>query len=792
MAHNYFVEQFEYITICWNYICIGRYYAVMMICFQDILITKKFTAMNFKYTSINILMLIFLFLSISTYGQTIINGKVVDALSRQPLEGASVSMNDNLDIKTLTDLYGNFSIKIKKEAGQDLLISYIGYKAETITTNGKTDIKIELQPDRVNLKDVVVLASNSFSKFSTLAKIDLDLKPVRNTQELLRLVPGLFIAQHAGGGKAEQIFLRGFDNDHGTDIQVSVDGLPVNMVSHAHGQGYADSHFIIPETINNIDFGAGPYYTQHGNFNTSGYVSFSTYNNIPKGRVQIEAGRYNTFRTLAVIDLLKKNKDKQSAYIAGDFYYTNGATINHQNFNRFNLFGKYNLAISSRTQLTTILSGFKSKWDASGQVPQRAVEDGTIDRFGSIDPSEGGNTERYNANVMLAHTFSNGSKWENQAYYTRNKFSLFSNFTFYLVDSINGDEINHAESRNLFGYLSKFTHKTSLGSAALTSIYGAGLRYDATTNALIHDAKRQFLNYITWGDIKETNAFGYVQEQIASGKWFIDAGVRIDYLYFSYKQKLNLPQLPAQGKSIVSPKLNIQYTMSSKVQVYAKFGKGFHSNDTRVVVANEGYRILPAAYAADFGIILKPSNKLLLNVALWYLYLEQEFIYNGDDANVEPSGKTRREGIDIIARYQFNSNFFANLNVNLTRPRAIGVAKGQDYIPLSPTTSSTGGLFYRPKQGFNGGISYRLIGDRPANEVGSIIAKGYFVVDASVNYSKPKYEVGLAIENLLNTKWNEAQFATESRLKNETASITELHFTPGIPFFARVKLAVFF
>lgn len=326
--------------------------------------------MNYNYKKIFLLTPAFFLWLMMSQAQSIIKGKVVDAKSRQPLEAASVVEFNNLKTKCLTDQYGNFSILVNGEAKINLVVSYIGYKADTIDIQTKKNVVIELHTDVVNLKDVVVLQSNSLSKFSTLAKIDLDLNPVRNTQELLRLVPGLFIAQHAGGGKAEQIFLRGFDNDHGTDIQVSVDGLPVNMVSHAHGQGYADSHFIIPETINNIDFGAGPFYTQHGNFNTSGYVSFSTYNNIPQSRVQIEAGRYNTFRMLAMVDLLKKKKDKQSAYIAGDFYYTNGATINQQNFNRFNIFGKYNLAITNNTQLTASLSGFKSKWDASGQVPR--------------------------------------------------------------------------------------------------------------------------------------------------------------------------------------------------------------------------------------------------------------------------------------------------------------------------------------------------------------------------------------------------------------------------------------
>lgn len=718
-----------------------------------------------------------------------IKGRIFDSASHQPLESASITEVGGTS-KAFTDPYGNFNLKVYANH-PDLNISYVGYK-EMVLKASRNSLNIRMVPDVSRLADVVVLSSNSAAKFSTLAKIDLDLKPVRNTQELLRLVPGLFIAQHAGGGKAEQIFLRGFDNDHGTDIQISVDGMPVNMVSHAHGQGYADTHFIIPETINNIDFGAGPYYTQHGNLNTSGFVAFSTYNNIPKSRIQVEAGRYNTYRTLAMIDLLKKNKDKQSAYVAADFYYTNGATINPQNFNRFNVFGKYNLAITERTQLTASLSGFKSKWDASGQIPQRAVENGTINRFGSEDPSEGGNTERYNANIILAHTFANGTTWENQAFYTRNKFSLFSNFTFFLVDSINGDQINHFENRNLYGYATKFTHRTNIGSSALTSMYGVGLRYDATTNALYHNLQRRYVSTQTLGDIKEANAYGYIQQQLSFGKWFIDGGVRFDYLHFYYFNKLSTIQLFAQGKSIVSPKINFQYTLNQTFQVYAKFGKGFHSNDTRVVVAQKGFEILPAAYSTDLGFIYKPTSKLFLNIAMWYLYLDQEFVYNGDDGNVEPGGKTRREGIDFIARYQFTDKWFANANINVTKPRAIGPPKGEDYIALSPTASSTGGLFYRPKEGLNGGVSYRLIKDRPANGDNTIIAKGYFVMDASLNYSKPKYEVGIAIENLLNTKWNEAQFATESRLRGEPASVTELHFTPGIPFFARAKFAVFF
>ncbi len=744
--------------------------------------------MYFRYTYYSISLLLLLGLSSVLQAQKTMSGKVVDLVSRQPLEAAVVTDLKVPDNKTVTDGNGNFTIKTTGE----IMVSFIGYKAVVIRLISDDGNLIALHTDAIRLKDIQ-LESNAAAKFSTVSKIDLDLKPVRNTQELLRLVPGLFIAQHAGGGKAEQIFLRGFDADHGTDVQVSFDGIPVNMVSHAHGQGYADAHFIIPETVNNIDFGAGPYYAQHGNLNTAGYVSFSSYRNISNSRIQVEAGRFNAFRTLAMLDLLKKNKDKQSAYIATDFNYTDGPTISKQVFRRLNIFGRYNLAISGRTKLSASFSGFSSKWDASGQIPERAVESKMISRFGSIDPSEGGNTERYNASLVITHQFNNGSNWENQVFYSRYKFNLFSNFTFYLNDPVNGDEIQQSESRNLAGYTSKLNHTYFLGTKTLRSTYGAGLRYDATNNSRLSQVvARKFLANVKLGDIKETNLFAFIEQQLNAGKWLFDAGIRLDHFNFGYHDKLSSTQLPSQQKLIVSPKLNVQYTVNKKIQIYVKAGKGFHSNDTRVVVENEGKQVLPAAYGTDIGILAKPTDNLLINMAAWYLYLDQEFVYVGDAGVVEPGGKSKRMGIDLTARCQFTKNLFANANVNITKPRAADEPGGADYIPLAPTFTSTAGLFYKAQKGFNGGINYRYIRNRPANEDNSIVAKGYFLLDAAVNFTRPKYEVGLVIENIFNTKWNEAQFATESRLKNEPAPVTELHYTPGLPFFARFKLACFF
>ena len=733
-----------------------------------------------------------LLLSLNSSSQVKIKGRVIDSHTKQPLEFASISTPDNLLNTVLSDKEGYFLLNLKKP--QEVVnISYVGYTSINQVIEANNDLKVELIPSSANLKDIVLNSTASQVKFNSIVKVDLDAKPVSNSQELLRVVPGLFVAQHAGGGKAEQIFLRGFDCDHGTDIQIAVDGMPVNMVSHAHGQGYADAHFIIPETINNIDYGTGPYYANQGNFNTAGYVNFSTFRSISSSRFQIEAGRFNTYRALAMVDLLKKNKEKQTAYIASEYNYTDGPTQNAQAFNRFNIFGKYNLAISPSTSLSVSASAFKSKWNASGQIPERLVASGSLDRFGSLDPTEGGNTERYNGSINLTKKFNNNLLWEQQAFYSRYAFNLYSNFTFFLNDEENGDGIQQAESRNIFGYNTKLQKKYFGNTWTLQSTYGAAVRHDDVKDSyLASQVKRQFISYKQRGDIVESNISGFTQQQLSIGRWQVEAGVRYDMLHFNYKNKLESQQMPSQTAGIVSPKLNIQYSLQKDVQLYVKAGKGFHSNDARVVVAQSGREILPAAYGGDIGIILKPSSKLLLNIAAWYLHLDQEFVYVGDEGVVEPSGQTRRKGIDVIGRYQLNNNLYVNANLNITDAKAKGEPKGNNYIPLAPLLTSTGGIYYKKKEGINGGISYRFIKDRPANEDNSITAKGYLILDGSINFTKPKYEIGMVAENLLNTKWNEAQFATESRLKDEPASVTELHYTPGMPFFMKVKFAVFF
>lgn len=742
------------------------------------------------------LCIIGLLFHVTAAAQLVIKGRVIDRQTKEPLEWASVNTSTG-NKNAVTDKNGQFSLTVNQASDSSLYltITFIGYQTLRVPVSFSQPMIIEMEKGSVNLQEVTI-QRQSASPFQHISKIDLNLQPVRSAQDILRTVPGLFIGQHQGGGKAEQIFLRGFDIDHGTDVNVSVDGMPVNMVSHAHGQGYADLHFLIPELTSQVDYGKGPYYTAYGNLGTAGYVSMNTLNALDKNTVKLEAGRFNTFRVLAMVDLLSATQKAKgtNAYIASELLYSDGPFAAPQHFNRFNLFGKFNTNLGKRSKLSLSASTLSSDWDASGQIPERAVKAGLIDRFGYIDSSEGGYTSRTNLNSKLSTYYSNGNSWENQAYYSRYHFNLHSNFTFFLNDPVNGDQIRQREARNIYGYHSRFTQLIDNSFLSVKMNYGAGFRFDQTFGSeLSHTINRNtVLSYAQLGDIRELNAFAYTESTISKDAWLFNVGLRLDQFQFSYKDQLNNHQLSRESRAILSPKLNIQYTINDKSQIYLKAGKGFHSNDSRVVVQNRGKQMLPAAWGSDLGLVWKPGRNIIVNIAAWYLYLEQEFVYVGDEGIVEASGKTRRTGIDVSARYQFNKWLFADVNLNGARPRSIDEPKGEDYIPLAPVFTSTGGISWQMKNGWNGSLRYRHMADRAANEDKSMIAKGYTIADLSVNYTRKKFEIGLLIENLFNSKWNETQFETTSRLRWETDPVSEIHFTPGVPFFPRIKCAFFF
>lgn len=724
-------------------------------------------------------------------------GRIIDSTTHTPATGITVRLSPG-NQADITDEDGWFHFKTIHPEVKYITVIAIGYKTSTLPlhnfTNGQT---IPIVSQQMQLKDVVISANHT-NPFKTLSEMDIKLRGVSNSQEVLRIVPGLFIGQHQGGGKAEQIFLRGFDNDHGTDINMSVDGMPVNMVSHAHGQGYADSHFIIPETIESTTYKKGMYDAEKGDLAVTGAVNFNTADAIANNTIKLEGGQYSTYRLLGMMNLLKT--DHQSWYAASEYRYSDSYFDHPQHFKRFNLFTKYHGQLNDHNWLTLTASTLHSKWDASGQIPGSAVDEGKVGFYGELDPNEGGVTSRTNINVSLRTSLRNHDIIKNQVYYSRYNFDLFSNFTFYLEDTVNGDEIRQQEARNLLGYNGSYMHEGYVGNTKLTTVAGVNARFDATNNtSLSHTLNRYtLLNPIKLGDITEFSAGAFLNETFQFNERFsLNAGVRFDQFYYQYKNKLaGDTTLPGIGvykanNNVMSPKINFYYQATERMQLYLLLGKGFHSNDARVVVVEKGAQTLPAAYGADVGTVLKLSSSLLINAAVWYSYLQKEYVYAGDGGSVEFSGRTRRIGFDFSGRYQPIPALYLDADVNYAHGRSLDDPKGENYIPLAPVWSSTGGVTYMFKNGVNGSCRYRYLADRPANEDNSLTAKGYFVNDVVLNYTKARYEIGVTVNNVFNVKWKETQFETETRLKGEQA-VNGVAFTAGTKFAAVVHVSYFF
>lgn len=707
-----------------------------------------------------------------------------------PLAGANVVNLSNQTL-TYTNDQGYFSLS-QVSPGDSLQISHIGYETQVIAVASVEEpLGIKLEESAVALEEIVI--SPRIDAINLITAIDLKTQPVNSSQEVLRQVPGLFIGQHAGGGKAEQIFLRGFDIDHGTDIAITVDGLPVNMVSHAHGQGYADLHFVIPETIEEINFGKGPYYADKGNFTTAGYVDFRTKEQLDNSLVKIEAGRFNSQRVVGLFDVLSKTD--HSAYAAGEFITTDGPFESPQNFNRLNVMGKYNGLIRNSNKIGLTASHFTSRWDASGQIPTRAVEEGIITRFGAIDNTEGGRTSRTNVLLNYDKYLTDQSFIKSSAYYSNYNFELFSNFTFFLNDPINRDQIKQKENRDIYGAQTAFHHYFSGEKVNGKWQAGLNLRHDRShNNQLARTLNRtETLELIQFGDIRETNASAFANLSLSLGNWTINPSVRVDHFEYSYQDRLmGASDFETTRKNIVSPKLNVLYSPISAVQFYVKTGKGFHSNDARVAVAQNGREILPAAYGGDAGLIWKPIPKIVVNAAYWYLFLEQEFVLVGDEGIVEPSGKTQRQGLDLSVRYQPLKWLFWNFDANYTLARSLEAPSDENFIPLAPDFTLVSRVSVVHPSGIYGSLNVRHLGNRPATEDNSLVAEGYTILDLNTGYQWKAFDFGIQVQNLLNTEWNETQFATVSRLQHEPTPVEEIHFTPGTPFFLKGVVSVKF
>ncbi len=707
-----------------------------------------------------------------------VRGRVEGGGDAAPVAGARVRLlgAEGILAQVESDAHGRFVLPSLAGPAR-VVAAAIGFRPETLAVApGTRTLALRLEAARVTLAAVTVTAAPQPGAVTrrSVDRLEIDRRRPASVQDVLRLTPGLLVVQHAGGGKAEQLFLRGFDADHGTDIALAVDGTPVNLVSHAHGQGYADLHFLLPEVVERLEVRKGPFDPSDGDFATAGAVSFVTRDRVPAPAVETRGGSFGTAR---VVGLLPVGRDGSDAggFVALAAQRTAGPFEADQRFRRFNGFGKWTAPIG-KAALVAAASGYDARWHGSGPIPARAVAAGALSRFGAIDSTEGGDTRRVELSLALRPRYADEA-WGVRAYAVGSRLRLFSNFTFFARDSLEGDGIEQVDDRLLVGIDGRALVSTPLGQADL----GAGLRSDHADVGLFDQTHRRRRGTRLRSDVSQQHVFLWSRRTVRLGENArLDLGGRADLFRFAVRDRTGGAG-PAGERWLgrVSPRIAAAVELDEGTTLHAGVGLGFHSNDARdVVSAGPGEPVLPRATSAEAGIRRRWGGGEVA-MAVWGLDLASELVFVGDEGVTEPSGPTRRLGIDLEGRVRLTRWLWADADLSLARARVREAAPGANRVPLAPWLSASGGLTVRDAGPVEAWLRARLVGSRPADETNTLRATGSTVLDTGAAWRTGRLELRLAVENLLDVEWNEAQFAATSRLRGEAAPVTEIHFTPG-------------
>lgn len=623
------------------------------------------------------------------------------------------------------------------------------------------------------------------------------LQPQGRPAQVLRLIPGFISVEHSGGaGKADQYFLRGFDADHGTDVAFFNDGMPINLRSHAHGQGYTDLNFIIPETIEGVDVSKGAYLPEFGDFTTAGAVNFRTRQMVNEGVVQGAGGQFDTQRYLL---MLSPTKDKIKTLIAGEGYYTNGPFQNDNRYFRSNLLGKMTTNLTSRDELSLTGTFHKSQWNASGEIPLRAVTSGMIDRFGAIDPSEGGKSTRSTARLNYHYDTPSGGEFFANAYGQYYRLDLFTNFTFFKENPVNGDGIQQSDRRVMYGGDIGYKQKADLAGLPTVGTIGLQSRVDDIHARLGTQTTRNSTGITSDSDILEASYAPFIKADLQPASWMrLAGGLRAETFTFDVRNRCaSCPEQPAGRKtsSIVLPKMNLIVGPWVNTEFFANYGEGYHSNDARSAIA-PGASPLARARSYEVGARTKPwgPDGVELIATAWALDLKQELVFVGDAGTTEIRGPSRRRGVEFSARGQIWGPLYVNGSITYTKAEFTN----GDAIPLAPEVTAYGAVILKWPEGLTSQLQATYLGVRPLNEDRSIKSPSWLNFDLTERYQVPvklsygRMEAFLFVQNLFNTKWEQATFAFQSRLRNEAQAVTDIHFVPGNPRMVMGGLAWYF
>lgn len=627
-------------------------------------------------------------------------------------------------------------------------------------------------------------------------------RPISRTGELLEVVPGLIVTQHSGEGKANQYFLRGYNLDHGTDFAVFVDGLPVNTPTHAHGQGYADNGFMIPELVDSIEYRKGPYYAQYGDFAVAGAADIRYKDKLDESRIEATGGAFGYGRLLNV---------GSHALGAGHLVY--GAEYVHydgpydlgQNYNKGNLVLRYSER-DAAGGYHLAATGYSTRNLSPDQIPQRAVDQGLIDRLGFIDPTDGGYSHRVNFSGGLDRKLGPGTLTV-AAYAFRYRLELFSNFTYLLDDPVNGDQFNQSDKRNVYGGQASYKLGSELLGLKLNNEIGVQTRYDDIDDVGLYlTRERERLDTTTVSDVKEWIGAAYAQSAAQLNPWArLTLGARFDSINFDVVNN-NAANSGRASDTLFSPKAALVLGPFDKTEFFVNVGQGFHSNDARGATQTfdprSGDAVAPvtplaAARGIDLGLRTALIPKVQLAASVFRLRSDSELIYVGDAGTTEPFGATERYGGELAIYARPIKHLLVDADLAYTRARFQERQRDEDgtaigrHVPQAVQGVAALGATYDSPQGWEAAIRLRYFGKRPLNEGATVYSQPTTIVNVGAGYHFTKQlKVSGQITNLFDSKDHDIDYLYSSRLDGEAAEgVEDVHFHPIEPINARITLS---
>ena len=661
--------------------------------------------------------------------------------------------------------------------------------------HGNNHERISVVGREVNLVGEAISASQGY-----IGQAEIAIRPMLRTGEVLELVPGMVVSQHSGTGKANQYFLRGFNLDHGSDFSTMIDGMPINNRTHGHGQGYTDLNFIIPEAIAGVSYKKGAYYAQVGDFSGAGSAHMSTMNKVDHGLVSLSLGEDN-YQRLVALDSISTESGEWFVAFEGNKYDGPWTDVD-EDLSKTNLIIKHSQKVADG-QLTLSFMGYDNSWNSADQIPQRAVKSGLIDELGSIDKTVGGESSRYSFNAQWQN-----EAWTASAYAISYDMQLWSNFTYFLDDPVNGDQFEQVDDRMIYGGQVSYQQFTELNGMPMTNLFGAQVRVDDIDEVGLHSSTARVRTGTVKSDAVEQSSVGiYWENQLAlSDELRTVFGLRYDRYDFDVRSLIDVNKhgviLTPNGGSAnddkVSAKASVIYTLNDEWETYASIGQGFHSNDARgttitvdPISGEQADKVDPLVDSLGYEIGLRGfwSERFNTSIALWSLSLDEELLFVGDAGNTETSRESERYGVELTGYYRLNPQWTLDIEYAYTDSEFSDFSQDGNEIPGALKHVVQTGLSYEGQSGWFSTLRARYFGKRPLVEDGSVKSDSSLVSNFRIGYKTHEWSVKADILNLFNSDAHDIDYLYESQLSGESSPQEDIHYHVIEPRTVRVSVS---